>query len=339
MNSPFTTVRLLCVLFIVITCHHANAATCTAIASSNWTNTATWSCGHAPGCNDAIVIPAGYTVTISQAIDLTYAGCTGTSITIYGTLFMTGNASQLDLTPSSSISIYSGGRLITDALDNSQKIVIGSGPAEWDSSDGNISGPWIIRNGTSSSTLPVDLASFSASCTEQGVEVEWQTLSETNNASFLLQRSEDAMEWTTRTTIKSQENSLTIHKYHYLDQPTGKQGIVYYRLQQVNTDGSWKLFPAADVNCSASFAPGEMKLYPNPAKSELFIQLSSQTADPAAVLTCTDALNRVVFEWPLEIHEGRNTVSLGLRIPEGLYFLSLRSAAPGIAPQKLIVQD
>lgn len=339
MNSPFPTVRVLCVLFLLIASFHTKAATCTAIASTNWTTTSTWSCGHAPTCNDVIVIPSGYTVTISESISLTGGGCTGTAIQLYGVLAMNGNASQLNLVAASTISIFSGGKLTTNVSNNSQKVVIGNGPAEWDSSDGNVSGPWIISNGSSNSTLPIELVSFTAACAEAGVGIDWQTLTETNSSFFELQTSEDAMDWTTLATLKSQGNSITKYNYHYLDQSIRKPGLVYYRLKQVDTDGSWKLFPAVDVNCGASFAPNDMKVYPNPAQTEVSIQLISKAADANAVLTCTDAFNRVVFELPLNLHEGHNTMSCELKIPKGLYLLSVKSAVLDITPQKLVVQD
>ncbi len=90
------------------------SATCTAQATSNWTLASTWSCGSAPTCNDIIVIPAGFTVTINQSIDLTGGGCTGTRLNVYGVLFFSGNASGLDVVASSTINIYTGGKITTD---------------------------------------------------------------------------------------------------------------------------------------------------------------------------------------------------------------------------------
>jgi len=339
MNSPYSTIRTLCALLLFIASLNTNAATCTAIASTNWTTTTTWSCGHAPTCNDVIVIPSGYTVTISQGISLTGGGCNGTSIIIKGVLLMSGNASQLNLTANSSIAIYSGGKLTTNVTNNSQKVVIGTGPAEWDSSDGNLSGPWIISNGSSNSTLPVELVSFSASCVEKGVAVDWQTLTEKNNDYFLVQRSEDAWEWKDLATIKGQGNSSVSHTYHYLDQGAKKTDIAYYRLQQTDIEGNWKLFPAVDVHCNPSFSGNSIKLYPNPAGAEVFIQITSETADNTAVLTCTDAFNRVVFEMPMDVQAGVNTMSCSLSIPKGLYLLSVRSDVLDMAPQKLVVQE
>jgi hypothetical protein len=44
--------------------------TCTASGSGNWSDPATWGCGHAPEPGEAVVIPAGFTVTLNQDIEL-----------------------------------------------------------------------------------------------------------------------------------------------------------------------------------------------------------------------------------------------------------------------------
>jgi hypothetical protein len=46
------------------------AVTCTATASGNWSDPATWSCGHVPGAGEKVVIPVGFTVTLDTDITL-----------------------------------------------------------------------------------------------------------------------------------------------------------------------------------------------------------------------------------------------------------------------------
>ncbi len=43
---------------------------CTASQSGNWSDPATWDCDHMPGPGEAVVIPAGFTVTLDQDIEL-----------------------------------------------------------------------------------------------------------------------------------------------------------------------------------------------------------------------------------------------------------------------------
>ena len=68
----------------------ASAASCTAAASGAWTAPATWSCGVVPGAADAVLIPAGKSVSIA-ADDTQNAG----KLTLRGTLAL-GDQAELD---------------------------------------------------------------------------------------------------------------------------------------------------------------------------------------------------------------------------------------------------
>ena len=68
----------------------ASAASCTAAASGAWTSPATWSCGVVPGAADAVLIPAGKTVSVA-ADDTQNAG----RLTLRGTLAL-GDQAELD---------------------------------------------------------------------------------------------------------------------------------------------------------------------------------------------------------------------------------------------------
>lgn len=201
-------------VFLKIT---AYSATCNAIASTNWNLAATWSCGRVPNCNDVINIPSGYTVTITTSIDLTGGGCSNTVINISGQLFMSGNTSRLELVSTATININTGGRLHTDITNNSQKIIIGNGPAEWDSNTGDLTGPWRITNGSSITTLPVELIGFKANYNASVVTLNWVTASEKNNSHFILERSVDATSWQEVAKVIGSKNSSIVNDYFYSD--------------------------------------------------------------------------------------------------------------------------
>ncbi|WP_299819788.1 GDSL-type esterase/lipase family protein [uncultured Pontibacter sp.] len=87
-------------------------------------------------------------------------------------------------------------------------------------------------------TLPVELVSFDGKFVEgKGVELHWKTASETNNAYFEVQRSENTSNFTTIGTEEGAGTTQGQTTYTYLDTnaPTGN---VYYRLKQIDLDGS-----------------------------------------------------------------------------------------------------
>lgn len=208
---------LIALLFLIP--HFSNAATCTAIASTNWTLASTWSCGYVPLCTDDIVIPSGFTVTINTVVDLNTVGCSAenTTLIVNGQLFMSSNASRLYLPLAATITINAGGRLHTDVSNNSQKINIGGNVSEWDSNTGDLTGPWKITVNSSISTLPIELLEFKAKCQSTYVQLNWITATEKNNDYFIIERSSDAQNWEEITKISGKGNTSSLSHYVYND--------------------------------------------------------------------------------------------------------------------------
>lgn len=313
------------------------AATCTALASTNWTLASTWSCGSAPGCNDVIVIPAGFTVTINSAVDLTGAGCNNTKIDIYGVLFFSGNASRLSLVSTATINIHTGGKITTDQANNSQKITIGTGPAEWDSNTGNLSGPWTITNGNSgpNSVLPIELIYFKGSCHSNEMELSWATATEKDNAYFLLEKSSNALDWLLVATINGSGTSNTIKTYEYHD-PINTSGLVYYRLSQIDKLGTGEVFKAIDVNCENN-SQDQFLLYPNPSSYELNVLLNTGVDSKNGHLKIMNFTGKVILDTNIQITKGENSFHIPLDLAAGTYFVAFDSEELALPAQKITV--
>lgn len=329
--------KIVLIFACLIFTNHLKSATCSALASGNWTANAIWSCGHAPTCNDNIVIPPGYTVTITSVIDLTGGGCSNTLITILGQLFMSGNTSRLDLVSTASVVISGTGRLHTDVLNNSQKINIGNGGAEWDSNTGDLTGPWKITNNSSVSTLPVELINFSANCSMNNVLLTWTTASEKNNAYFIIERSSDAVNWENVAKIKSSENSSVLNNYYHLDRLNKLEDNLYYKLSQIDIDGTLNVFKIINANCKNTLSADEVVVYPNPAYNELNLLLNAHINSNNCTINLTDNFGRVVFEEKRDLIQGLNTLSYPIDLQSGAYNLIVSSSQLIIPVKKIIV--
>jgi hypothetical protein len=115
------------------------------------------------------------------------------------------------------------------------------------------------------STLPVELLSFSASPVEdKTVLVEWKTASETNSWKFDIERSSNGIDFTTIASLDSkgdkQNHSVNSYDYHDLNP---EQGISYYRLKQVDLDGTFKRYNMVSVELSNA-ATDLFRVFPNP---------------------------------------------------------------------------
>ncbi|MBX2815322.1 MAG: T9SS type A sorting domain-containing protein [Saprospiraceae bacterium] len=116
-------------------------------------------------------------------------------------------------------------------------------------------------------TLDLDLISFDASRTEEGARIEWETASEENNSHFAVQRSYDALEWTTFAEVPSQ--SVNGGVYRVQDQQVIGE-VVYYRIVQIELDGSTWNSPLRYLDMSKP--RDEIRTWPNPTNSLLHIE-------------------------------------------------------------------
>ena len=121
----------------------------------------------------------------------------------------------------------------------------------------------VVDNVTISSgkPLPVELTRFDATAKGQSVNVSWATASEKNNDHFDVQRSATGSSYKTIGSVQGQGNSTTAHDYAFLDSyPLA--GLSYYRLRQVDADGSSNYSPVATVQSAA----GQKAIaFPNPS--------------------------------------------------------------------------
>ena len=132
-----------------------------------------------------------------------------------------------------------------------------------------------------SQTLPIELLSFTTNKKGTGVSLEWTTASETNNQSFLLERSTDGVNWSSIFTCDGAGTSTEVHRYLFIDNnPTN--GTNYYRLKQTDIDG---LFTYSSIK-SVSLAKDSllMQIYPIPASAEkITVEISSFTLCTASI--------------------------------------------------------
>jgi hypothetical protein len=148
------------------------------------------------------------------------------------------------------------------------------------------------------------------------VAVKWTTASEKNAAYFDVQRSLNTRDFVTVGTAQAQGNSSQATAYAILDK-TAPAATLYYRLRQVDRDGTVTFSPVATVAGSGEVA--KVLLYPNPASAAL--HFIAEAATPYRVLS---QLGQPLLQGTTEA--GTATVEVGT-LPAGLYFLELQTAA------------
>ncbi|WP_171025761.1 T9SS type A sorting domain-containing protein [Hymenobacter jeollabukensis] len=125
-----------------------------------------------------------------------------------------------------------------------------------------------LSNAPGNNPLPVALTSFTAERRGADALLKWTTAQEKNSAYFEVQRSLDGLEFRSVGRVQAQGNSTRASSYSFLDKAA--TGTVYYRLHQVDLDGT-----ATDSRIVALGGTSELLVaaYPNPVQHELHLQL------------------------------------------------------------------
>lgn len=113
----------------------------------------------------------------------------------------------------------------------------------WTAGVSNYTLSWQLSGGASldCTPLPVELLSFRCEPMENSVGLYWATASEHNNAYFLLERSADGINYETVTRVDGKGNSNEMTEY-IADDPYAAFGTNYYRLTQVDYDGTSRTY-------------------------------------------------------------------------------------------------
>ncbi len=130
--------------------------------------------------------------------------------------------------------------------------------------------------------LPVELLSFYATnIDDQEVLLEWETGSETNNDRFELERSSDGQTFKKIGEVAAAGFENSGERYEWIDK-TPLPAISYYRLKQVDLDdkSTYSEIRAVEMRDKQLSA---IKLYPNPARYDVQLVLTSELTTSAKV--------------------------------------------------------
>ncbi|HZG01202.1 MAG TPA: T9SS type A sorting domain-containing protein, partial [Chitinophagales bacterium] len=116
--------------------------------------------------------------------------------------------------------------------------------------------------------LPVSLAWFEATRQNDGVLLQWRTESETDNDYFAVERSNGDGAFKPIGLVDGHGNASSAHEYRFIDE-TPLFGNNYYRLRQVDTDGTEKLSPVRVVRFESDDVM--IRVSPNPASAQIRI--------------------------------------------------------------------
>lgn len=137
-------------------------------------------------------------------------------------------------------------------------------------SSGNLYKWWTLPGLNGSHALPVELIDFKGQCKNDNVLLQWNTASEWNSKSFIVEGSTDGNTWIALATINGAGNSNGLKKYAFTDN-TKEAERNYYRLKQVNNDETATYSSIIQVNCNPINESNDLRIYPNPSSGAFTI--------------------------------------------------------------------
>ena len=156
-------------------------------------------------------------------------------------------------------------------------------PSLWGMDNDNINAGFPILTFQTQSTspviLPITLRYFNATCKNHNhLAFNWGTATESNNAYFTIEISEDGYYFETLVQVPGAGNSnIAIDYSQLIAHPIHNASMIYVRLKQTDYNGTETSFLPIVVNScgGGKHSDIEFKIYPNPAKNTLNIESGS----------------------------------------------------------------
>ncbi|MCA8832321.1 PA14 domain-containing protein [Hymenobacter pini] len=207
---------------------------------------------------------------------------------------------------------------------------------EYASADAGVAQQLVPASGlcttASNAPLPVTLTRFGVVAQNAGVLASWETAQELNSAYFVLERSANGRVFEAVGKVAAAGTTQHQQRYSYLD-AAPLSGVAYYRLRQVDTDGTTSYSSVVSVVSKAA-AGARAMLAPNPSHEAVTVRLELPAASPAT-LELLDVRGGVVLRRQLAAATTQDVALDLTTLPLGVYLCRITSAS-GVLTQRLV---
>lgn len=156
-----------------------------------------------------------------------------------------------------------------------------------------------------------------------GIMLEWSTCVEESNSMFIVEKSEDGIDFKNIGAVKGAGTVATIKEYTFLDVNAKAEGL-YYRLRQIDFDGSFSFSQVYTINkkMANNFTVAHMSAISAVDKFEISIEAFKAGKLAYELL---DLSGKVIHSETLDAKKGSNQVVVDLTVyKENIYRLKLR---------------
>ncbi len=175
--------------------------------------------------------------------------------------------------------------------------------------------------------LPVELLYFNSECNDGDLKFNWATASEINNSHFIVEASEDGIEWKAISQVTGNGQSYSLINYETIIPEAEVRTLHYFRLRQVDTNGDEKIYD--NVKYIESCKADAFEVYPNPSNGIINVKGESMQA-----YELYNSLGEIVNSNNIS----NDNLQLDIK-QEGVFMLKIRFNSGKVLGRKVIVKN
>ena len=175
----------------------------------------------------------------------------------------------------------------------------------------------------SATSLPIELSRFDANVTNSNVNLTWETLSESNNAKFVVERSFNGKDFSTVGELDGAGTTISTKNYTFEDKTASatEYKVAYYRLKNVSYDGREATSKQLAVKLRNTDAVSITSIAPS--KSNLSFS-ADESSD--ATISIISLSGQVIVSKNVAAEKGLNQVDVDFsNLEKGLYIVNLKT--------------
>ena len=183
----------------------------------------------------------------------------------------------------------------------------------------------VPMTGAATTLVPVELSSFTASSSDKSIILTWTTETETNNHLFEIEKKKQNLEWQITGFVNGHGTTTKPSNYSYTDNGI-ESGIYFYRLKQIDFDGSFGYSDSIEVNGNTPVTFSLEQNYPNPFNPTTKIDFTISEAGRVS-LKIYDMLGKEVKTLiNKRMQGGEHEIKFNATdLPSGVYIYTLRT--------------
>lgn len=186
----------------------------------------------------------------------------------------------------------------------------------------------VTKGSSNEPVIPVELTSFNASSVNGNVNLEWITITETNNSGFQVERNNGNGVFEAAGFVKGNGTSAMTHSYKFVDENLNS-GTYQYRLKQIDYNGTYSFSEVVAIEVLSLPKSNQLSQnYPNPFNPITSINYQVAFNGPVT-LKVFDILGNEVAQL---VNEFQNAGSYSIQFPangihltSGTYFFELKA--------------